>query len=322
MRKQQTQNSHTTKKKQQRQTLPFSMFIHFIFIEVMKSGEKKPNEYVVDDKMANPVGLTEQVLPSGAKVNIFKPKSYEGKTRQFGQITHGKRRRPNVDLDTIDTTIHTIATNVAKTKPVVVAESSIKDINNQFIFNANNFTADDYKTNNTTNFIMRIAPPTWTKPQVMNREKKAKSVNQKNRWTNLVQQRTIEIQQQKNAHKLFMASLAQHDEAIGASSSDAPIDLTTNLGLKFRIIDAVIKETGIEVPSSALATIKNTNDLVNFVTTKKQQLDQHRNRAKMTLPENVQFIYTDAIDRKKQPKWVKYKELREKNSIAGATADV
>jgi hypothetical protein len=291
---------------------------HPFFTGSLKGGEKPPLKFVPKDGEFK--GLTSTTLPDGKSIQIFRqPTSV---SRQFAASQGFKHPRSHLNVEKASTIIHSIATRVAKVKPIVIAEPSLRDINSNFISNINTLTAADYRQHASANHIMRIAPPSLLSKGQMYSKKKAKSHNQANRWNNIIKQRTAEIVQKRADFQNHIQTLANYipipDDA--TSTPETPLDFSQDLGLKFRVIDAVINHTKIQVPAHKLGSINNVTELVDFIVEKRNELEAHASIRKNQprLPENVTFIYADKIDRTKQPKWIKYKELREKNSVATA----
>eukprot|EP00461_Guttulinopsis_vulgaris_P001514 UN01514 len=166
--------------------------------KALKTGEKKKNTLVPNPAQANPVGLAQQTLPSGATVHIYKAREQKAEPT-FGAITHIKRARVKFNPETDVALVHQIATDVAKVAPIVVQESGIQTIGKKFFFNSKQFTAEDYKMNNKVNHIVRIAAPAFLeKAGLFNRSKGPKSLNQKARWAKLVTDRNAILKQQKD----------------------------------------------------------------------------------------------------------------------------
>jgi hypothetical protein len=281
----------------------------------------KPQEL----KLSGPITET---LPNGTSVQFLA--GPDGKQlfdtsspqRRFGPLASRKHARSHLRVETAPEFIHKIATTVAQTKPIAVVESSLKDINNEYISNTKNFTVEDYKANSRTNHIVRLSPPSFMKAGVFNRRSFAASVNQRNRWNALIQQRSLDITRRRQEFAAEVKKISEYvpfDSGF-SSSQDVPIDFSKDLTLKFRVIDAVIKATKIQVPSSQLAKIHNVNDLVEFVVSKRVELMERSGvrKSQERLPENVTYIYTGKIDRSKKPKWEQWATNREKKSVVSA----
>lgn len=277
-------------------------------------GTNNPATFIDVQKDANPVGLTQQTLPDGKIVHIFKQKSHT--PHSFVPTVQQRRPKRHVDEST-PSKIHQIASEIARVKPIIVAESSLKDSNRQFISNANNFTSQDYNANGKSNHIIRITPPTFMTADLFSRGE-AKSLNQFFRHKSIIQKRAGEIRsKQSRFNKSLITMQKQHDSIPQdiTSTSEAPISFTNNNTLKFRIIDAVIRATGVQVPSSELSKINDVSELSNWIVAKDAQLKEMPLIEKIPFPENVKMIYVNAVDRKKQPNWEKYKTARENNEV-------
>jgi hypothetical protein len=285
----------------------------------MKKEEKPSINFIASTKQ-HPGAIT-QVLANGNTVELFQ--EIDAKTpRRFGAASRFKHPRSHLRVDTASDYIHQIATQVAQAKPTVVAESSLKDINNEYISNINNFTKENYQQNAITNHIMRLSPPQFMTAPMFRRDAYARSANQQKRWDGITAQRQAEIETKKQQFKSTVEKLAAYEPLTIQSTNDAPIDFSNDMGLKFRVIDAVIKHTKIQVPSSALATIHNVTQLADFVINKRNELEARASVRKNQerLPANVTYVYTGKIDRSKKPTWEKYQAERQKSSVA--TADV
>ena len=285
----------------------------------MKKEEKPAINFIASTKQ-HPGAVT-QVLANGNTVELFQAIDTKA-PRRFGAASRFKHPRSHLKVETASDYIHKIATQVAQAKTVVVAESSLKDINNEFISNVNGFTKDDYQQNATTNHIIRLSPPQFMTAPMFRRDAYARSANQQKRWDQITAQRQSEIETKKQEFKSQVEKLAAYEPLAIQSTTEQPIDFSGDMGLKFRIIDAVIKHTKIQVPSSALATINNVTQLAEFVIDKRNELEaKHSIRKNQErLPANVTYVYTGKIDRSKKPTWEKYQAERQKATVA--TADV
>lgn len=267
-----------------------------------------------------PVGIEPTTTASGSTVYIH-PSHAERQTsveRVFAHVPPRKHRRITFDPATAPHLIHSIASQVARVQPQVIFESNLVNKSGQWISNSANIQPLEIdRSHASTNHIIRITPPAWVPAAGMFRRNPVpKSANQARRWTAITKQRQQVLQERQSLYQNFFAPSANAFIADAKSTTESPIDLSSNLWLKFRVIDAVSRHTHVDVPAHVLGEIGDVNDLIEFVVSKQQELAAYGQRTKEKLPENVKFYFKDRVDRKSKPKWAKYQKLREESAVA------
>jgi len=112
---------------------------------------------------------------------------------------------------------------------------------------------------------------------------------QAKRISEITQQSKVDIEAAKQA---FEELVAVTETKTSSSSFETPLEFGGNYHLKFRVLTAIMKHTGIVIPASSLGPLKNVNDVYNFYAKRMRQIEgaERTKEARNTFPSNVKVI--------------------------------
>lgn len=118
---------------------------------------------------------------------------------------------------------------------------------------------------------------------------------QAKRISEITKNSSVEIQQAKEAFQ-DLVKVVPVDSSI-VSSAEFPLSFDNNMHLKFRVLTAIMKHTGIVIPASSLGSLKNVNDIVAFYTKRVQDIEKSTiaKSTRLVMPSNVKVITNQKI---------------------------
>lgn len=90
--------------------------------------------------------------------------------------------------------------------------------------------------------------------------------------------------------------------ATKTSTPESPLAFGDNYALKFRVLTAVLKEAGMDLPSTHLSEVQNVNDIVRVLATERDRIAQIPDKKTLAaerranMPANIKFVHGNNKD--------------------------
>ena len=207
--------------------------------------------------------------PNGTKVQIFKaPAPKEAKEKKTK--AEPKPRPHQYDL------LNAKAQNTLTTVPTWTAEELSTIAHATAVAAANEQTAP------------KIAEPIFRQPGRFGITK-IMSGNQKNRIAQIIADSVVKIEEARNAFLQFVQ--IPQTSTTYTSSPASPMSFSNNSWLKFKVITAIMDKVGVTIPSSALGSLNNVNDVVNYIVSRRDGYKTFLETPKSNpFPNNVSIV--------------------------------